>query len=706
MKRYLKPYFTILLLALFSSAAWAKIHTLDILVVHDAAAMSANDALTRAASMETYANQSLENSQAQIRFRIVKVTAVSLPNPKTDVDTLQRLKKDTTVQQLRSQYGADIVTMITPTGPDCGDGYKLGGRNDTIYADQKAYAYNVVGDRCITAFAHEVGHNLGLSHSFKQGSRGGLYEWGRGHGVDNQFVTTMAYTSAYNARLVPYFSTPLVNKCNGLTCGVDAAETDGADAVRAINVSGPQIAAWFESKQPEAVVNHAPTANDDFALTRKEESVDIDVLSNDVDADGDALSLDAVGAAKHGKLVMTEDIVRYTPDNGYVGQDNFQYSMTDNQGHNVSAWVTVNVGWGANYQYFLGQWNQIPDFSTLTPKAEGIAPNFSLTSRTQETDFGFRFFAQILIPANGDYRFFTDSNGLVKVLIDGQEVATDQTSSTMPLTAGLHRIEVLFVQQADHPQLQVFWQGPGVSGQIPSDALRLAEPENSFPVAGDDVIQNPDASEVVIDVLQNDVDTDGDPLSVTQFTQPAHGQVSRQGDKLAYLPESGFYGIDSFTYQINDGRGGEDYGLVTIYVGQGLSYEYFEGFWKKLPDFDSLTPVSSGIQKQFNLVNRNRDDHFAFRFRARLQIPQDGVYYFFLISDDGSRLIIDDQTIADIDGVHSMRWSFKRKNYTAGSHDLELQYFEYTGREHLYLFWRGPGMRWQRLDYRHLTPSR
>ncbi len=705
MKRYMMRCFAIAML-MCASTSWAKIHTLDILVVHDGAAISANDALTRAASMETYANQSLENSQAGIRFRVVKVVAVSLPNPKTDVNTLTALRTNTTVQQLRSQYGADIVTMITPTGPYCGVGYVLSGRNDTIYSGLKGYAYNVVGDRCITSFAHEVGHNLGLGHSFKQGSRGGLYEWGRGHGVDNRFVTTMAYTSAYNARRVPYFSTPLVQKCDGLACGVEAGQTDGADAVRAINVSGPQIAAWFESKAPQGVVNHAPTANEDFAVTRKEEAVDIDVLNNDVDADGDTLSLETVGSAKHGQANITGNIVRYTPAKGYVGQDNFQYSMTDNQGHTVSAWVTVNVGWGSNYQYFQGQWSQIPDFSKLTPVAEGIAANFSLESRLRDTDFGFRFFAQVLIPADGAYQFSTDTNGLASVLIDGQEVANQQTSASMTLTAGLHRIEVLFVQQSQNPQLQVYWQGPGVNGQIPSDALRLEEPVNSFPVAGDDVVQNPDAIEVVIDVLQNDVDSDGDQLTVTGFTQAEHGQVSQQGNQLVYTPDNGFYGVDSFSYQISDGRGGEDYGLVTLYVGQGLAWEYFEGPWKKLPDFDSLSLVSSGIQKQFNLVNRNRDDHFAFRFRAQLQIPQDGTYYFFLISDDGSRLSIDNETIADIDGIHSLRWSFKRKAFTAGSHDLELQYFEYTGRQRLYLFWRGPGMRWQRLDYRYLTPRR
>ncbi|WP_198246502.1 Ig-like domain-containing protein [methane-oxidizing endosymbiont of Gigantopelta aegis] len=485
----------------------------------------------------------------------------------------------------------------------------------------------------------------------------------------------------------------------------DPAQVNGADAVRAINVSGPQIAAWFDSKVPEAVVNYAPTASDDFAVTKAGDAVDISVLENDVDADQDALSIVEVGTAKHGQVAVNADSIRYAPTPGYVGQDNFQYTITDGQGHNASAWVTVNVGWGAHYQYFEGTWNQLPDFSRLTPVATGISHNFSLESRQRDQGIGIRFHAQILIPATGDYQFDVNTNGLAKVTIDGQDVALPDQPGMLALTAGLHQIMVDFVSVGSNPQMQVGWQGPGFKRQlISSDALRLAEPVNSFPVAADDAVQMTVETQILIDVLDNDNDTDGDILHIAGFTQPDHGSVSQQGDKLLYQPDVGFNGQDVFSYQVSDGRGGEDYGQVTVTVGQGLRYEYYEGNWQQLPDFDSLVPVATGIQNDFSLVNRNRDDHFAFRFRATLKLPQDGSYYFFLISDDGSRLIIDDKTVADLDGVHTMRWRFVAKNYSAGQHDLELQYFDYTGRERLYLFWRGPDMRWQRLDSRYLIP--
>ncbi len=42
---------------------------------------------------------------------------------------------------------------------------------------------------------------MGLGHSFAQGSKGGIYEWGRGHGKYNKFSTTMAYPQSYGSAI-------------------------------------------------------------------------------------------------------------------------------------------------------------------------------------------------------------------------------------------------------------------------------------------------------------------------------------------------------------------------------------------------------------------------------------------------------------------------------------------------------------------------
>ncbi len=701
---------TMLIGSLISSVGFAAIHTIDLLVVHPPKSVLNTDILTRVASMETYANKALDNSQANIRFRVVKIVEIDLPNPKTDPTTLSNLRKDQNVQELRAKYGADLVTMITPTGPYCGVGYVIRGSRDTIYPGYQAYGYNIVGDRCISSFAHELGHNLGLGHSYKQSSYGGLYSWGRGHGVDNNFVTTMAYSSAYNGRRLQFFSNPDVINCNNLKCGSEIHHADGAHAVKAAGVSGPQIAAWFEEKETPVHVNHPPVAHKDFSVTREAEAIIIDVLANDVDPDKDPLNLNFVGEAKHGITAIFDGKIQYKPEPGFIGQDNFEYIIDDGNEQRAKTWVTVNVGWGTNYEYYQGSWNYLPDFSSINPIKKGISHNFSLESRQRDHDFAFRYFAQLEVPVSGVYQFFLSSDDgsrltLNKTVIIDNDVQQDTTSKTGTgyLIKGSYRLELAYFQASGAQKLQLEWQGPGMERQlVQSSSLRLAEPKNSFPVAKDDRISIAQGSEAEITVLANDTDSDLDPLSIISFTQGENGSVTQQSQSLIYQAEPGFSGTDHFSYQINDGRGGEDTGLVTVHVGQGVKYEYYEGNWSSLPNFDSLTPVSTGVQENLSLKNRIKNDYFGFRFKANLEVPQDGRYIFFILSDDGSKFLIDGKEVINNDGVHGTRWRGKWLSLTAGVHNIEIQYFEKTGRERLNLYWYGPGVRFQRLSKNHL----
>lgn len=68
-------------------------------------------------------------------------------------------------------------------------------------------------------------------------------------------------------------------------------------------------------------------------------------------------------------------------------------------------------------------------------------------------------------------------------------------------------------------------------------------------------------------VLDGDSDPEGDPLTVTAFTQPTNGTVTIGSDgNLAYTPNPSFYGVDTLTYTISDGNGGTDTATVTINV--------------------------------------------------------------------------------------------------------------------------------------------
>lgn len=92
------------------------------------------------------------------------------------------------------------------------------------------------------------------------------------------------------------------------------------------------------------VNGQAPIANPDSAITRVDVPVTINVLANDRDPDGQALSVTAVSAPAHGTVTLNSDgSVRYTPALGYQGGDTFTYTLRDASGATATGVVTVTV---------------------------------------------------------------------------------------------------------------------------------------------------------------------------------------------------------------------------------------------------------------------------------------------------------------------------------------------------------------------------
>jgi hypothetical protein len=96
---------------------------------------------------------------------------------------------------------------------------------------------------------------------------------------------------------------------------------------------------------------------------------------------------------------------------------------------------------------------------------------------------------------------------------------------------------------------------------------------NDAPVAGDDSLTANQNSPLVISkasLLSNDLDVDLDTLSISGFTQPAHGTLVDNGDgTFTYQSAPAFSGTDSFTVTVADGQGGFDTATVTLAVQAG-----------------------------------------------------------------------------------------------------------------------------------------
>ena len=100
------------------------------------------------------------------------------------------------------------------------------------------------------------------------------------------------------------------------------------------------------------------------------------------------------------------------------------------------------------------------------------------------------------------------------------------------------------------------------------------EPEtpNTAPVANADAataVQN--GGRRAVAVLDNDVDADGDALTIVTVTQGEHGRVETDGTRVYYTPELGYAGTDSFNYAVSDGRGGTASARVNVTVEQAAA---------------------------------------------------------------------------------------------------------------------------------------
>ncbi|MFZ5484128.1 MAG: Ig-like domain-containing protein [Pseudomonadota bacterium] len=86
---------------------------------------------------------------------------------------------------------------------------------------------------------------------------------------------------------------------------------------------------------------------------------------------------------------------------------------------------------------------------------------------------------------------------------------------------------------------------------------------NQAPTAVADSYRVPGVVNRALDVLGNDLDPEGDPLTITSFSQPGHGEVSLVDNMLWYASSSSFSSV-FFTYTISDPYGGTASATVTL----------------------------------------------------------------------------------------------------------------------------------------------
>lgn len=92
------------------------------------------------------------------------------------------------------------------------------------------------------------------------------------------------------------------------------------------------------------LLNQGPLAGADFVSTDEDTALVFDALVNDLDPEGDAITITGVTQGQNGQVkVGAGGNLVYTPDLNFAGQDTFTYTITDTVGNTASADVAVTV---------------------------------------------------------------------------------------------------------------------------------------------------------------------------------------------------------------------------------------------------------------------------------------------------------------------------------------------------------------------------
>ena len=230
-------------------------------------------------------------------------------------------------------------------------------------------------------------------------------------------------------------------------------------------------------------------------------------------------------------MVQGDNSILYTPDADYSGPDSFQYTVTDSDGDVGTGTVSVTVT-GSNDEPLA-----VADFATTDE-------DVSVKVRVQANDTGL-FDAPVTVtvstpPANGST--VVEADGAITYQPGDNSSGTDTFSYT--------------VRDAD---------------QETSTAVVTVtvNPVNDAPLANDDSVSTRVGATVVIDVLANDEEVDGDPLTIAAVIAPAHGSATLTSEgKVSYTAAAGFSGTDQLEYTLDDGTGLTD--TATVFIGVGV----------------------------------------------------------------------------------------------------------------------------------------
>jgi ELWxxDGT repeat protein len=353
-----------------------------------------------------------------------------------------------------------------------------------------------------------------------------------GDGSSDTSITFSATLADINAAL------------NGLSFNPNANFSGAANIAISVNDQGTNNSFFLQDSANIAIqvnsVNDIPVVTNESLTTNEDTPLIIraaDLISNDTDIDGDALTVAGFAQPTNGTLVDNGDrTFTYRPKADYFGADSFNYTINDGKGGTSTGTVNLTLNGIEDAPIAIGERLTISEDTSLIIRAADLMSN--------DTD------------ADGDALTFTGitqpSNGQLVDNRDGTYIYTPK--------ANYFGNDSLTYTVSDG------------KGNTATGAVNLTVNSiNDAPIATGESLttkRNRAITFASSDLLKNDTDIDNDNLTISNISlQPRNGSLANNGNgTYTYNPGTNYFGTDSFDYVVNDGKGGTSRATVNLLI--------------------------------------------------------------------------------------------------------------------------------------------
>lgn len=490
------------------------------------------------------ANDAYSRSNFTARLNLVHMQEVNYSETGDMRDALYGITYKTdgiidNVHDLRDQYGADIVSLITQDSNFCGIAWIM---TSTYLNYFEPYAFNVTYSSCISnhSMTHEIGHNEGNAHD-RDNAGDAAYDYSYGYrNPGANFRTIMSYSCSDiggSCPRVPHLSNPNI-LYNGYPTGIDhnSDPSNSADNIRSMNNTFPIVSNWRTS----VIEENVPDAPGNLATGNVTEST-VDLTWSDLSNDEDGFYVER-------------------------SLNNNSWSQIATLGSNTTNFQDTGLNSDTSYYYRIQAFNSVgnSDYSntvnatTDSPPAPANNPPefFNDPFSRPDANSGTAYSDDIADSAydpDGDAISYSKLSGPNWLIVSSNGNVSGTPGDNH---AGLNSFEIEVIDSE------------GLTDTATLNIEVNLQQSNNPPEFLNDPFTESDAeagSSYSADISDSAFDPDGDAITYSKVSGPGWLVVSSNGS-LSGTPGDNNAGLNSFQVQVQDSGGLSDTATLNINV--------------------------------------------------------------------------------------------------------------------------------------------